>query len=79
MTKRLDICIHPESVRQSDIMAWRQWTDGEYLLFLLKEFRDFILDLVENSAHGTKCHKSETFERMKVAMPEINEQIEIYA
>jgi len=48
--------------------------DGEYLLFLLKGFRDFMLDLVESSAHGTKCLRTELFERMKVAVPSLDEQ-----
>ena len=52
---------------------------GEYLLFLLMGLRDFILDLVDNSAHGTKCLRTEMFERMKIAIPNINEQKEIIA
>jgi len=51
--------------------------DGEYLLYLLKGSRDFILDLVESSAHGTKCLRTEAFERMKVAIPVIDEQRDI--
>lgn len=51
--------------------------DGEYLLFLLKGFRDFILDMVQSSAHGTKCLRTESFERMKVAVPHVDEQIAI--
>ncbi|MEX1668337.1 restriction endonuclease subunit S [Zhongshania guokunii] len=53
--------------------------DGEFLLFFIKGLRDFILDLVEESAHGTKCLRSEAFERMKIATPELEEQIEIVA
>jgi type I restriction enzyme, S subunit len=51
--------------------------NGEYLLFLLKGFRNFILDLVDNSAHGTKCLRTESFGRMKVAIPNIDEQTDI--
>jgi type I restriction enzyme S subunit len=51
--------------------------DGEFLLFFMKGLRDFILDLVEESAHGTKCLRSEEFERMKIAIPELQEQIKI--
>lgn len=51
--------------------------NGEYLLFLLMGFRDFILDLVESSAHGTKCLRTEIFERMKLAIPSNEEQEEI--
>ncbi|MEM5495947.1 restriction endonuclease subunit S [Paraglaciecola mesophila] len=51
--------------------------DGEFLLFFMKGLRDFILDLVEESAHGTKCLRSEAFERMKIATPAFEEQIEI--
>ncbi|EKD82894.1 MAG: hypothetical protein ACD_39C01021G0002 [uncultured bacterium] len=46
----------------------------EYLLFLLKGFRNFILDLVESSAHGTMCLRTEGFERMKLALPSVFEQ-----
>jgi type I restriction enzyme S subunit len=53
--------------------------DGEFLLFFMKGLRDFILDLVEESAHGTKCLRSEVFDRMKIAIPKIEEQIEIVA
>lgn len=51
--------------------------DGEFLLYFMKGLRDFILDLVEESAHGTKCLRSEAFERMKIAVPSIDEQIEV--
>ncbi|MCG7926281.1 MAG: restriction endonuclease subunit S [Candidatus Thiodiazotropha taylori] len=51
--------------------------NGEYLLFLLKGFRDYILDLVESSAHGTKCLRTEAFERMTVAIPCVKNQIDI--
>jgi len=50
---------------------------GDFLLFLLKGLRDFILELVESSAHGTQCLRTESFERMKVAMPSVDEQVEI--
>ncbi len=53
--------------------------EGEYLLFLLIGFRDFILDLVDISAHGTKCLRTEIFERLKIAIPNIYEQEEIIA
>jgi type I restriction enzyme S subunit len=53
--------------------------DGEFLLFFMKGLRDFILDLVEESAHGTKCLRSEVFERMKITMPALEEQIGIVA
>ncbi len=52
---------------------------GEYLLFLLKGLRGPILDLVDSSAHGTKCLRTEIFERMKIATPNINEQKGIIA
>lgn len=55
------------------------YINGEYLFFLLKGFRDLILDMVENSAHGTKCLRTEKFERMKVAIPNIHEQKKIIA
>ena len=51
--------------------------DGEFLLFFMKGLKDFILDLVEESAHGTKCLRTEVFERMKIAIPDFDEQIEI--
>ncbi|MDX9988712.1 restriction endonuclease subunit S [Thiothrix unzii] len=48
--------------------------DSEFLLFLLKGRRDFILDLVESAAHGTQRLSTETFERMKIALPPNDEQ-----
>ena len=51
--------------------------DGEFLLFYIKGIRDFILDLVEESAHGTKCLRTEEFERMKISIPPLAEQVEI--
>jgi type I restriction enzyme S subunit len=47
---------------------------GEFLLFLLKGLRDFLLDIVDSSAHGTKCLRTELFERMKIAIPDRAEQ-----
>lgn len=51
--------------------------DGEFLLFFMKGLKRFILDLVEESAHGTKCLRTEVFERMKITIPDLDEQIEI--
>lgn len=51
--------------------------DGEFLLFFMKGLKGFILDLVEESAHGTKCLRTEVFERIKITIPDLDEQIEI--
>ena len=51
--------------------------NGEFLLFFIKGLKDLILDLVEESAHGTKCLRSEVFDRMKIAVPDYSEQIQI--
>ncbi|MBM3107268.1 restriction endonuclease subunit S [Pseudomonas sp. V1] len=53
--------------------------DGEYLLYCLKGMRDNILDLVESSAHGTKCLRTEQFDRMALPLPPLNEQLKIIA
>jgi type I restriction enzyme S subunit len=55
----------------------REKISGEFFLFLLKGLRDYILELVETSAHGTKCLRTEQFERMKIALPERAEQDDI--
>lgn len=51
--------------------------NGEYLLFCLKGLRDSILDLVESSAHGTKCLRTEQFDRMPLPLPPFSEQLAI--
>jgi len=56
-----------------------EMVSGEYLLFLLKGLRDIILELVDNSAHGTKCLRTELFERMIIALPSRDEQDQIIA
>ena len=48
-----------------------------YLLYCLKGLRDNILDLVESSAHGTKCLRTEQFDRMALPLPPLPEQLEI--
>lgn len=60
------------------LLPIKEVINGEYLLLLLKGLRNFILDLVEESAHGTKCLRTESFDRMKVAIPSIDEQIKIF-
>ena len=49
--------------------------DGEFLLLFMKGLKDYILDLVEESAHGTKCLRSEEFERIKIIIPRLDEQV----
>lgn len=51
--------------------------NGEYLLYCLKGLRDSILDLVESSAHGTKCLRTEQFDRMPLPLPPFLEQLAI--
>jgi type I restriction enzyme S subunit len=49
----------------------------EYLHLVLKGFRQNVLDLTDNSAHGTKCLKTESFERMQIPLPPLQEQLRI--
>jgi len=49
----------------------------EFLLFFLKGIKDYILDFVETSAHGTKCLRTEDFENMCLFIPPIDEQVAI--
>ncbi|EJR0953670.1 restriction endonuclease subunit S, partial [Vibrio alginolyticus] len=49
----------------------------EFLLFFLKGIKDYILDFVETSAHGTKCLRTEDFENMQLFIPPIDEQAAI--
>ncbi|HCG7987188.1 TPA: restriction endonuclease subunit S [Vibrio parahaemolyticus] len=49
----------------------------EFLLFFLKGIKDYILDFVETSAHGTKCLRTEDFENMQLFVPPIDEQVAI--
>jgi type I restriction enzyme S subunit len=51
--------------------------DGEYLLYCLKGMRDNILNLVDSSAHGTKCLRTEQFDRMVLPLPPLSEQLSI--
>lgn len=51
--------------------------NGEYLLYCLKGMRNNILDLVESSAHGTKCLRTEQFDRMVLPLPPLSEQLYI--
>ncbi len=39
--------------------------------------RDNILDLVDSSAHGTKCLRTEQFDRMTLPLPPLSEQLDI--
>ncbi|WP_305811936.1 restriction endonuclease subunit S [Photobacterium leiognathi] len=50
---------------------------AEFLLFFLKGIKDYILDFVETSAHGTKCLRTEDFENMQLFVPPIDEQVAI--
>ncbi|QUY48916.1 restriction endonuclease subunit S [Serratia plymuthica] len=49
----------------------------EYLHLVLKGFRQNVLDLTDNSSHGTKCLKTESFERMQIPLPPLQEQLRI--
>lgn len=51
--------------------------EGEYLLYCLKGMRDTILNLVESSAHGTKCLRTDQFERLEIPLPSFQEQRDI--
>lgn len=47
---------------------------SEYFLYLLKGFREFILNLVEESAHGTKCLRTDLLDRVVLPIPPSDEQ-----
>ena len=51
--------------------------NGEYWLRLLQGFKYILLDLTESSAHGTKCLRSEGFDKLSVPIPPLEEQIQI--
>ncbi len=47
---------------------------GEFLLFVLKGIRDYLLSHTDSSAHGTKCLATERLERTSIAVPGPDEQ-----
>ena len=51
--------------------------DSEYFLYLLKGLKDYLLDYVETSGHGTKCLRSDDFMNMPLFLPKVDEQINI--
>ncbi|MFI9653286.1 restriction endonuclease subunit S [Guyparkeria sp. GHLCS8-2] len=46
----------------------------EYLSFLLDSITDYILTLVETSAHGTKALRTDQWKELAIALPPIDEQ-----
>ena len=48
--------------------------DSEYFLYLLKGLKDYLLDYVETSGHGTKCLGSDDFMNMPLFLPNVEEQ-----
>ena len=48
--------------------------DSEYFLYLLKGLKDYLLDYVETSGHGTKCLRSDDFMNMPLFLPNVEEQ-----
>ncbi|MBY5920949.1 restriction endonuclease subunit S [Ferrimonas balearica] len=53
--------------------------DGEYLLMCLQGLKQPVLDLVDSSAHGTKCLRTDQFETLPTPLPPRAEQKEIVA
>ncbi|MGB1250547.1 MAG: restriction endonuclease subunit S [Candidatus Promineifilaceae bacterium] len=51
--------------------------DGEFLLWVLKGLRDYLLSHTDSSAHGTKCLATERLERTSITIPCLNEQREL--
>jgi type I restriction enzyme S subunit len=51
--------------------------NADYLAFLLEGISSLILSLVEESAHGTKCLRTELWKNISVFMPDENEQTSI--
>ena len=49
-------------------------TTSDYLLYLFKGLRDRLLELVEDSAHGTKKLGTEMFQRLPIPIPPMLEQ-----
>lgn len=52
---------------------------SEYLLLCLQGLKSPLLSLVDDSAHGTKCLRTELFEKMNIPLPGVDEQQEIIA
>ncbi|MDX8221550.1 restriction endonuclease subunit S [Acinetobacter pittii] len=48
--------------------------NSEYFLYLLKGLKDYLLDYVETSGHGTKCLRSDDFMNMPLFLPDVEEQ-----
>ncbi|MEG0344439.1 MAG: restriction endonuclease subunit S [Acinetobacter sp.] len=48
--------------------------DSEYFLYLLKGLKDYLLDYVETSGHGTRCLRSDDFMNMPLFLPSLDEQ-----
>jgi type I restriction enzyme S subunit len=53
--------------------------NADYLAFLLEGISGLILSHVEESAHGTKCLRTELWKKISVFMPDESEQISICA
>lgn len=51
--------------------------NGEYWLRLLQGIKNILLDLTESSAHGTKCLRSEDFDKLSIPIPPLEEQTHI--
>lgn len=51
-----------------------RYLNSDFLLWLLVGLRDLVLDLVETSAHGTKCLRTQDFERLAIFLPDLKEQ-----
>ncbi|WP_460645983.1 restriction endonuclease subunit S [Leclercia adecarboxylata] len=55
----------------------RHRLNGTFWLRHLQGVKNVLLDLTESSAHGTKCLRSEGFEKLSVPIPPLDEQLHI--
>ncbi|WP_273874038.1 restriction endonuclease subunit S [Serratia ureilytica] len=49
----------------------------EYFYLVLTGFKRFLLELTDNSAHGTKCLRTDLLEKLWIPLPSIKQQEEI--
>lgn len=50
---------------------------SEYFYLVLTGFKRFLLELTDNSAHGTKCLRTDLLEKLWIPLPSIKQQEEI--
>ena len=52
----------------------RRWILPEFLIWLLEGIKERLLALIEDSAHGTKCLRTDQWKTFEVFLPTIDEQ-----